>query len=198
MINAKMENKHSYSNKGEIKAGIHFFILADIIVFSGIFIGFMYDRANNLEEFSSSAALLNPWSGILNTLILITSGFFVALAVNCAHRRQLRQMQKWTLAAILVGSGFALSKGLEYGDKIELGLDMHTNTFFMYYFTLTGAHFVHFIGGITALIIFYFKSFNTHLDDDFVGNFESAGIYWHMVDFLWIFIFPILYLLGGA
>lgn len=188
----------SQSVAKNILAGIHFFILADIFVFSGIFIGFMYDRAADLETFSESAALLNPWSGIINTLILITSGFFVVLAVNCAHKGHVEKMRRWILAAVIVGAGFALSKAFEYNSKLSSGLTMHTNTYFMYYYTMTGAHFVHFLGGIIALVIFYVKSFKAPLDEHFVGNFESAGIYWHMVDFLWIFIFPLLYLLGGA
>lgn len=181
----------------QISAGVHFFILADIIVFFGIFIDFMQERSQDLDTFNQSAALLDPWSGIINTLILITSGFFVVISFNCARAGKIAEMRRWMLAAIIVGSGFALSKGIEYSGKLADGLTMHTNEFFMFYYTLTGAHFLHFIGGMIALATIYNKAKNEAVDEEFLGNFESVALYWHMVDFLWISIFPLLYLLGA-
>jgi nitric oxide reductase NorE protein len=185
------------SISSQISAGVHFFILADIFVFSGIFIDFMLKRSQDLETFNQSAALLNPWSGIINTLILITSGFFVVLAFNAGKAGKVADMRRWVLFAIVIGAGFAVSKGFEYSGKIADGLTMHSNEFFMFYYTLTGAHFLHFIGGMIALSAIFHKSKKEVIDEKFLGNFKSVALYWHMVDFLWISIFPLLYLLGA-
>ena len=182
----------------QISAGIHFFILADIFVFSGIFLDFMLTRSDQLETFNQSAALLNPWTGIINTLILITSGLFVVLAYNAGKAGKVDAMQRWIMLAILIGAGFAVSKSFEYSDKLANGLTIHSNDFFMFYYTLTGAHFLHFIGGMIALAVVLVRSRKEGSDEKFLGTFKSIGLYWHMVDFIWISIFPLLYLLGAS
>ena len=179
-----------------IIAGIHFFILADLLVFAALFVGFMLERAEEVALFNQSAALLNPWVGIANTLILVTSGACVVFAVNAARDGQVLTVRRWILAAFIVGLGFGISKVLEYGDKISQGITMHSNDFFMFYYALTGAHFLHFLGGMVALAIVWHLAGNRPVDRRFFGTIESVGLYWHMVDLLWLFIFPLLYLLG--
>ena len=179
-----------------IIAGIHFFILADLLVFAALFIGFMAERAEEVALFNQSAGLLSPWVGILNTLILVTSGVCVVFAINAARGGLAVAARRWILAAFVVGLGFGISKVLEYGDKISQGITMHSNDFFMFYYALTGAHFLHFLGGMVALAIIWHLAGTRPLDGRFFGTVESVGLYWHMVDLLWLFIFPLLYLLG--
>ena len=180
-----------------IIAGIHFFILADLLVFAALFVGFMMERAEELALFNQSASLLDPRVGILNTLILVTSGVCVVFAVNAARDGRGTIARRWILVAFIIGMGFGVSKVLEYGDKISQGITMHTNDFYMFYYALTGAHFLHFLGGMAALAIVWHLAGKKPVDGPFFGTIESVGLYWHMVDLLWLFIFPLLYLLGS-
>lgn len=179
-----------------IIAGIHFFILADLLVFAALFIGFMVERAEEVALFNQSAGLLSPRVGIANTLILVTSGVCVVFAVNTAREGRGPVVRRWILAAFVVGLGFGISKVLEYGDKISQGITMHSNDFFMFYYALTGAHLLHFLGGMVALVIIWHLASTRPVDGPFFSTIESVGLYWHMVDLLWLFIFPLLYLLG--
>ncbi|GAB3372867.1 cytochrome c oxidase subunit 3 [Spongiibacter taiwanensis] len=179
----------------EIIAGVHFFILADIFVFAALFAGFMIERSQNVVLFNESANALNPWAGIINTLILVTSGMFVVFAVNAAKEGSVPRFRRWVLLSFIVGLGFAVSKLWEYGDKLSHGITMMTNDFYMFYYALTGAHFLHFVGGMAALAFVWVKAGMVGREPE-MRTVESVALYWHMVDLLWIFIFPLLYLLG--
>lgn len=182
----------------ELFAGVHFFILADIAIFAALFVGFMVERSAEVALFNQSSAQLSPWAGVLNTLILVTSGLCIALAVDAARKGLASLTRRWIAASLVIGAGFAVSKVLEYGDKISHGITMHTNDFFMFYYALTGAHFLHYLGGMGALVYIYFKCAHEQVDGRFFGTIEAVALYWHMVDLLWIFIFPLLYLLGAG
>jgi nitric oxide reductase NorE protein len=176
--------------------GILTFIIADLIVFTMLFTGFMVERSGKLSLFNQSSTALDVRLGILNMLILVTSGLCVVFAVTAARARRALATRSWTLAAFLIGAGFGVSKFVEYSDKFAHGITMQTNDFFMYYFALTGAHFLHFLGGMGALAFSWFRGFSHATDDDFCDKIEAVGLYWHMVDLLWILIFPLLYLMG--
>lgn len=182
--------------RAEETPGVLVFILADMTVFCMLFVGFMLDRAEQLALFDASAATLDVRLGVLNTLILVTSGLFVVFAVNAAHRGDNRATRRWILLSFLVGAGFGVSKIVEYSAKIGHGITMHTNDFYMFYYALTGAHFLHFIGGMIALAVLWFMAGREPVNGRLFGIIESGALYWHMVDLLWIFIFPMLYLLG--
>lgn len=181
----------------DLLPGVLWFILADIIVFFMIFADFMMQRSEQLAVFSQSAATLNMPLGVLNTLILITSGLFVVFAVNAAKAGDRSATRRWLLASFVVGAGFAVTKGLEYGSKLGQGITMYTNDFYMYYYTLTGAHFVHFIGGMVTLAVLWFLVGRQQINARLLNVIEAGALYWHMVDLLWIFLFPMLYLLGA-
>ena len=176
--------------------GILVFIIADMIVFCMLFAGFMTERQAQTAVFDQSAATLDVHLGVLNTLILVTSGLLVVLAVHAAHAGQRAATRRWLLLSLLVGAGFGVTKLLEYSVKLAHGLTMQTNDFYMFYYALTGAHFLHFVGGMIALATLWFMAGREPLDGRLAGLVESGALYWHMVDLLWIFIFPMLYLLG--
>lgn len=184
------------SPRGNQVPGVLVFIIADMIVFCMLFVGFMTERMHHTALFDQSAAALDVHMGVLNTLILVTSGLLVVLAVNAAHAGQRVATQRWLLLSLVVGAGFGVTKLLEYSAKIEHGITMHTNDFYMFYYALTGAHFLHFVGGMVALAVLWFMVGREPLDERMAGLVESGALYWHMVDLLWIFIFPMLYLLG--
>jgi nitric oxide reductase NorE protein len=134
--------------------------------------------------------------GLLNTLILMTSGLFVVLAVHAARQGQSVATRRWLLASFVVGAGFGINKAIEYSDKLTHGITMLSNDFFMFYYVLTGVHFVHFVAGMIVLAVLWFRAGREEVNGPLFGWIESGGLYWHMVDLLWIVIFPMLYLLG--
>ncbi|MBD5802252.1 Cytochrome c oxidase subunit 3 [Azoarcus sp. Aa7] len=177
--------------------GILTFILADVLVFGLLFVGFMVERLEQVALFNRSSATLDVRLGLLNTLILVTSGLFVVLAVHAARAGRAVATRNWLLASFIVGAGFGVNKLIEYGDKLAHGVSMLTNDFFMFYFVLTGVHFLHFLAGMVVLAVLWFKASREAVDGPLFGWIESGGLYWHMVDLLWIVIFPMLYLLGA-
>lgn len=177
--------------------GILTFILADVLVFGLLFVGFMVERLDQLALFNRSSADLDVRLGLLNTLILVTSGLFVVLAVQAARAGRAVATRNWLLASFVVGAGFGVNKLIEYSDKLAHGVSMLTNDFFMFYFVLTGVHFLHFLAGMVVLAVLWFKASREAVDGPLFGWIESGGLYWHMVDLLWIVIFPMLYLLGA-
>lgn len=180
----------------DLVSGILVFIIADLIVFAMLFTGFMVDRAKELAVFNESANTLDFHLGLANLLILVTSGLCVVFAVTAAREGRAVAVRNWILAAFVIGAGFGVSKVVEYGDKFAHDIGMHTNAFYMYYFALTGAHFLHFLGGMGALAFIWFRCLRHAAAPDFRGKIEAVGLYWHMVDLLWILIFPLLYVLG--
>jgi nitric oxide reductase NorE protein len=179
-------------------SGILTFIFADLILFAMLFAGFMVERARDLALFDASSRSLDVNLGLLNLLILVTSGLCIVFGVDAARHGNARRTRKWVLAAFVIGAGFCISKAFEYGSKFERGISMMTNDFYMYYYALTGAHFLHFLGGMGALAYVWFQCGRQDVRGPFYSKVEAVGLYWHMVDLLWILIFPLLYLLGTA
>lgn len=182
--------------RGHPVSGILTFIIADLIVFAMLFTGFMVDRSHELAVFNRSANTLDFHLGLANLLILVTSGLCVVFAVHAAREGRVMAIRRWILAAFVIGAGFGVSKFVEYGDKFAHDIGMHTNAFYMYYFALTGAHFLHFLGGMGALAFIWFHGLRHGGAPEFRGKLEAVALYWHMVDLLWVLIFPLLYVLG--
>jgi nitric oxide reductase NorE protein len=180
----------------DVVSGILTFIIADMIVFAMLFVGFMVDRSKDVAVFNASANRLDFHLGLLNLLILVSSGLCVVFAVSAAREGRAVALRNWVLAAFVIGAGFGASKVIEYGDKFAEGISMHSNAFYMYYFALTGAHFLHFLGGMAALAFIWGYSLRHAGAPGFRNKIEAVGLYWHMVDLLWILIFPLLYVLG--
>lgn len=179
-----------------IVPGVLFFIIADLIVFAMLFAGFMVERRKQLGLFDQGSATLDVLLGTLNTLVLVTSGYCAAKAVHAAREGRAGLTGRWLLASMGIGAAFGVSKLVEYSHKFDHGLTMLTNDFYMFYFVLTGAHFLHFLGGMVVLAYLWVRV-RSRLDDGQTPELVEAGAaYWHMVDLLWIFIFPMLYLLG--
>ena len=175
--------------------GVWFFITADITMFAVFFALFVVERYKAVALFETSRQKLDPVLGVLNTLILLSSSWLVALAVHSARSGRRHAVQRYLTLGMLVGAGFAVSKIFEYWQKISHGITLLSNDFFMFYFALTGLHFLHFVIGMVVLAVCLAKSRTDALDQKYVVWIESSGCYWHMVDLLWIVLFPMLYLL---
>ena len=172
------------------------FIAADMAAFALFFAFFMIGRHEQPALFDRSAALLNADVGAINTLILVTSSWLVVLAVQAARQAHQRAVKRFLALAFTVGAGFAVTKAMEWGDKLSHGITLLSNDFFMFYYVLTGIHFLHFVIGMAVLAMLWFKAGQETVDGPLLGWLESGGLYWHMVDLLWIVLFPMLYLLG--
>ena len=138
-------------------------------------------------------ALLNRELGALNTFLLITSSFSMAMAVGAMHRGQRDRVKQFLPVTILLGCAFLVVKGIEYSQKFAHHYSPSTDLFFSFYFVMTGIHAFHVLVGVIILIVIFLKvSGNSRTVDGVVV--ENVGLYWHLVDVIWIFLFPLLYL----
>lgn len=177
--------------------GVWVFLGADMMFFLMLFMSFMVGRMDAPAVYEAGRITLDPNFGGTNTLILLTSSWFVVLAVDAAKHDRLDEIPRWLMAGFACGVLFGVSKAFEYGGKIAAGLTPATNDFYMYYFVLTGFHLLHVIGGSVMLLVFWNMARKRAFDSRNLAVIESGGIYWHMVDLLWIVLFPLLYLMRG-
>ncbi|QFU77198.1 cytochrome c oxidase subunit 3 family protein [Halioglobus maricola] len=176
--------------------GVWFFILGDLLVFTVFFATFLYYRNEDVVLFITSQAQLNQGIGVLNTLLMLSSSWFVATAVHCVRLGLYRTSWKLLLLAFVCGAGFIVIKFFEYSEKITAGITLSTNDFFMYYFIYTGIHGIHVLIGLGILLYMtlLLRSRQSGLTASDLQNLESGAIFWHLVDLLWIVIFALLYL----
>jgi len=172
-----------------------FFILAELTVFAILFIGFAVSEQLNPEMFVQGKAKLHQITGLINTLTLITSSFFVALALTKMHQGYGKQAAKLLVVAKLVASIYIGVKIWEYLSLFELGIDIETNTFFTLYFMITFFHLMHVLLGMVILIFVALKAAKNEYNESNISGFESGASYWHMVDLLWIILFPLIYVI---
>jgi nitric oxide reductase NorE protein len=178
--------------------GIWFFIAGDLCLFTVCFSLFMTGRIGAPAEFERSRETLHVGLGLVNTLVLLTSSYFMARAVAATRHRLRAQVRRNLSRALGIGAIFAVVKVFEYGSKFRVGITPVTNDFFMYYFVLTGLHLFHYLGGMVALLVTLVRASKTQLDAGYTRWIESVGVYWHMVDLIWVLLFPMLYLLRAT
>ena len=174
---------------------IWIFILAELTTFAAFFLTYAFARSRNVALFHQSQLSLDLNSGAINTVLLITGSWFVVLAVQAIKRNQVRLCSTWLVAGIGCGFLFLIIKVLEYQDKFTAGLNMSTNTFYMFYFSLTFFHFMHVILGLVFLAIVLTKNLKGAYSAQNHRLVESGAAYWHMVDLLWIVLFPLVYVM---
>ncbi len=175
--------------------GIWVFVAFDMLFFFLLFMLFMTGRRTAPEVYEAGRLTLDPNYGGINTLILLTSSWLFVLALEAARGDRVQETGRWLMAALLCGVAFGVSKAFEYGDKLAAGLTPATNDFYMYYFVLTGFHLLHVIGGCVMLGVFWNMARGGAFNRQRLVVIECGGLYWHMVDLLWIVLFPLLYLM---
>ncbi|PHR62277.1 MAG: hypothetical protein COA43_00840 [Robiginitomaculum sp.] len=174
--------------------GVWILIFGDMMVF-GLFFGtYLFYRSANIEMYYTSQSSLNEFFGLLNTIVLLTSSWFVVWAVRLAKSGAKKATANRIVIAILLGLGFCVVKGIEYSAKFSEGHTIISNEFFMFYFMLTGIHLVHVTIGLGALSFVYFKIKTQGINENNVTTLETSGIFWHLVDLLWVVLFALLYL----
>ena len=177
------------------ETGVWMFIIGDVLIFSLLFSVFVYDRSQEVALFVEQQQLLNQTFGLFNTLLLLTSSWFVVLAVHGARTGQLSRARGCFVLAILGGIGFVVIKYFEWSEKLAADLTIETNNFFMYYYLMTGIHLMHMLIGIGVLVFLWHSVRDAEFDGQDVGVLESGACYWHLVDILWIALFALLYLM---
>ncbi len=191
-----MPEKIDYADLYYPPGGILIWILIflELITFGAALVGLVVSSRENPAEFYHSRMLLNTYYGTLNTLFLLTGGYFMAQAVQSAKKTFYRQAGKNTMFAIISGLLFILLKSFEYYEKIEHGLTLGYNTFFNFYWLLTGFHVIHVIVGLVILAFMYRSLTKPGANPDIL-NIEAGAHFWHMVDLIWLLLFPTLYLI---
>ncbi|MCB1908722.1 MAG: cytochrome c oxidase subunit 3 family protein [Rhodocyclaceae bacterium] len=174
---------------------VWFFILAELLVFAVFFIAYAVARTHDVALFAVMQQTLDPDAGALNTVLLVSSSWCVARAVLAVDGARLRTGARWLLAALACGGGFLLVKGLEYADKFAEGIGLSTNTFYMFYLSLTFFHFMHVVLGMLVLAVLWHGVRRGHYRRGRLSGLESGAVYWHMVDLVWLVLFPLVYVL---
>lgn len=174
---------------------IWIFILAEMLVFGVLFIVYAFARANQLEVFNASQLTLSRGLGTLNTVILITSSYCVVRAVSAIKTGNTRLSARWLLATMLLGGMFVAVKLWEFNEKFSSGITLETNDFYMYYLTLTFFHLMHVLMGMIILACIVYKLNHGAYSAQEHFGVETGASFWHMVDLLWIVLFPLIYII---
>jgi len=188
--------------------GMWIFLVSEIMFFGGLFAAYTVYRWRFPQGFMDASRHLDLWLGSINTAVLICSSLTMALAVRAAQLGRRRALVWLLIFTMALGTLFLGIKFTEYGHKFEEGLApgplftypaayaRPAELFFVFYFTMTGIHALHMMIGIGVLGVLLAASWRGRFSPAYYNPIEMAGLYWHFVDIIWIFLFPLLYLIG--
>jgi cytochrome c oxidase subunit 3 len=188
--------------------GMWVFLVTEVLFFGGLFITYIVYRRWYPDAFAVGSHELDITLGTINTAVLITSSLTMALAVHSAQLGQRRLLLLFLIATMLLGSTFLGIKGVEYyhkytehhipgpGFQFEAEYFRHAQLFFSLYFLMTGLHALHMIIGLGIMLWMLWWSWSGVITREYYSPIEISGLYWHFVDIVWIFLFPLLYLIG--
>ncbi len=175
--------------------GIWVLLFGDIAMFTVLFTVYLQRRGADETLFAESQATLNRTFGVVNTLVLLSSSLLVVFAVRALRSERSHHLAaRLLLAGATVGSCFVVIKVFEYHEKVEAGITPNTNEFFLYYFVLTGIHLAHVAIGLGVLLVLWGLARRPERTRTHVALVEGGGCFWHLVDLLWIVLFPLLFL----
>jgi len=174
-------------------------VYVELITFGILFVSYAFARSGDVALFNQSQLLLDQRFGFANTLLLITSSFFVVKAIESLQVKKRQKASKlaskWLIGAMSLGGLFLIDKIIEFAGKIEEGINLSTNTFFMFYIILTVFHFMHVLLGLIILFNIQQKAKKGGYTASDISGAETGAIYWHLVDLLWIILFPLIYII---
>ena len=198
------------------KLGMWLFLVTEVLLFSGMFVLYAVYRSWNPEVFAHASQLLDWRLGALNTLVLLASSFTVALSIHFVQKGENEKVAVLILLTLLCAAIFMVVKYFEYSSKFEHGIfpgagfAPHGETgdydyakydvpfaaqFFSIYFVMTGIHGVHVLVGMGLFGWLFSRVVRGHFSPEWYTPVELVGLYWHLVDIIWIFLFPLLYLI---
>ena len=193
-----LKNKHKKLTIKDSLPGdlaLWFFIMIELLTFGIFFIVFIFTRSRNIELFNQSQLELHQMAGVINTLILVTSSYFVAIGVRAIKLGNIVLTGKMLISALIMGFLFLTIKIWEYSQVFGAGIHMSTNKFYTFYISLTFFHFMHVIMGMVILSAIYFNLKKGKYSAKEHAGIESGASYWHMVDLVWIILFPLVYVI---
>ena len=189
--------------------GMWVFLVTEIMFFGGLFMAYLLYRWKNPDGFAEASNHLNVIWGAANTVVLIVSSLTMAMAVRAAQTSAKAKTQVlWLVATMILGAAFLGVKAIEYTDKFAHNLvpgpnfvwpgqyDSAAEIFYSLYFCMTGLHAVHMVIGLGIMSVITWMAWRRQFDSTYYTPVEVAGLYWHFVDIVWIFLFPLLYLIG--
>ena len=190
------------------KLGMWLFLLTEILLFGGLFCAYAVYRAWDQEMFINAHKFLDVKMGTINTLVLITSSLTMALSIRMIQVNDKKKAILFLVTTLVLAAVFLVVKYFEYKHKFHLGQlpgKYYTFTgiqgdnphiFFSIYFAMTGLHAIHIIAGMIVLSWILVKMSRNTYSSEYYTPVEMAGLYWHLVDMIWIYLFPLLYLIG--
>jgi cytochrome c oxidase subunit III len=188
--------------------GMWVFLITEVLFFGGLFLTYMIYRSSYPEAFAVASRELDVTLGTINTAVLIGSSLTMALAVHAAEVGGRKLLMVFLLATMALGVVFLGIKGFEYYEKFhehhipgpafefEAEYFRHAQIFFSLYFLMTGLHAIHMIIGLGIMAWMLLWAWNGTITQEYSSPIEISGLYWHFVDIVWIFLFPLLYLIG--
>jgi cytochrome c oxidase subunit 3 len=194
------------------RMGMWAFLLTEIMFFGGAFLAYVVYRANYPAAFSAGSEHMNFWAGTINTVVLLCSSLTVALAVWSAETDRRQHVGYYLLATIALGLVFVGIKMFEWYEHYAHGLLPYWNfqpehfshsvlpqveLFFSLYFAMTGLHALHMLIGVGVFAVLTVLAFQERIGADWYSPAEVGGLYWHFVDIVWIFLYPLFYLIHG-
>jgi cytochrome c oxidase subunit III len=187
------------------KIGMWLFISSEVLLFGGLFLLYSMYRYKNPADFHTASLELSRFAGVLNTVILITSSLSVALAIFFLKQNKTLHAQIFLAVTVTLAFSFLVVKGFEWAEKFSHGLYPNATVllgkpkgeilYFGLYFMMTGLHALHVIVGMSILSVLFVWIRRGKVSAKRPIFLENAGLYWHLVDIIWIFLFPLLYLI---
>ena len=193
------------SDKQGVKLGMWLFLYTEIMLFGGLFVLYAAYYRRYTADFMESGKSLDLVMGALNTIVLLSSSFTVAASITAIRRRSKKIALGLVAASIFLGLLFLFNKYIEWGHKFETGIypgspvledaGHGSSIFFGLYYVITGLHGLHIIIGLTLLSVSLVFILKGRIHASRFAVLENSGLYWHLVDLIWIFIFPLFYLI---
>jgi len=194
--------------KESAKLGMWVFLLTEVLLFGGLFVFYAIYRSWNPDMFYNAHKFLDINLGAINTVVLITSSVTMALAIRSMQLNKKQNTILLLTATLLLAATFLVIKYFEYSHKIHLGQlpgkfytftgveGTNPHIFFSVYFAMTGLHGIHVVAGMFVIGWVMIRTFKNEFSSEYYTPIEMSGLYWHLVDLIWIFLFPLLYLIG--
>lgn len=174
---------------------IWIFIFAELVVFGVLFSAYAFTRAAHVQLFNASQLTLNRDYGLANTLVLVTSSYFVARGTQAVKGGRTAACGHWLMGALGLGAVFLTLKLIEFQHDLAQGITLSSNLFYMFYLSLTFFHFMHVVMGMVILAVVAYKAYAGRYSAQSHTGVETGGSYWHMVDLVWILLFALVYVI---
>ncbi len=203
--NLSPHNAHRHRDDIGAKLGMWLFLFTELLLFGGMFLAYAVYRMQYPQQFHISAMEMNTTIGTINTIILLTSSLTMVLSITAIQKKNKFLSIIFLVSTLFLGTLFLINKYFEWGHEISKGIYPGSEVllsknngeilYFGLYYAMTGLHGLHVIIGMIVLIFMLVFIINDNIKWDDYVKLENSGLYWHLVDIIWIFLFPLFYLI---